>query len=295
MNPLNHHATLSSLPLVHRGKVRDVYAVGDEHLLIIATDRLSAFDVVMPTALPGKGQLLTKMALFWFAHFAEIPNHLSTTLHLEDVLPDPQERAQAQGRCMLVQRLQALPVEAVVRGYLIGSGWKDYQATGAVCGHTLAANLPLAAQLPEPLFTPASKAAVGDHDENIDFDAVVAAVGRDHAEHMRRLSLDIYQRAAQYARPRGLIIADTKFEFGLNKAGDLILMDEILTPDSSRFWEASSWREGHNPHSYDKQFMRDYLVSLPDWNREPPGPEIPSEITSATLARYREALTRLSS
>lgn len=280
--------SIASLPLIHRGKVRDIYAIGDDHLLMIATDRLSAFDVVLPHPLPGKGILLTQMALFWFQHMAQLaPNHLAD-IALEDVLTDAAERAQAQRRSMIVKRLQALPVEAVVRGYLIGSGWKDYQASGSVCGLPLAAGLQIADKLAEPLFTPASKAAVGDHDENISFEQMITKTGRQHAEQIRQISLALYQRGADYASARGIILADTKFEFGLDENNQLTLMDEILTPDSSRFWDAAQWQPGTAPASYDKQFVRDYLESL-DWNKTAPGPQLSAQVQQSTLARYQEA------
>lgn len=295
----NAHAvaetTISSLPLVHRGKVRDIYAVGDDHLLMIATDRLSAFDVVLPEPLPGKGVLLTQLSLYWFDRLASlVSNHLSDQYTLEDILPDAGERAQAQDRCMIVKCLQALPVEAVVRGYLIGSGWKDYQQSGTVCGLALPANLQLAERLPEPLFTPAAKAAVGDHDENISFDDVIDTIGETHARHIREISLQIYRLGAAHAEPRGIILADTKFEFGLDDNEQVVLMDEVLTPDSSRFWEASSWACGSNPSSYDKQFVRDYLETL-DWDKTAPGPKLPEEIKQKTLQRYKEAYSTLTS
>jgi phosphoribosylaminoimidazole-succinocarboxamide synthase len=285
--------TIRSLPLVHRGKVRDIYAVGDDHLLMIATDRLSAFDVVLPQPLPGKGILLTQLSMYWFNRLQPlIPNHLSTAYTLEDILPDAKERAQAQNRCMIVKRLKALPVEAVVRGYLIGSGWKDYQHSGAVCGIALPANLQLAQQLPEPLFTPAAKADVGDHDENISFEAVVDTIGDKHAQQIKEISIEIYQLAAQHAAPRGMILADTKFEFGLDDEDNLVLMDEVLTPDSSRFWEADTWQPGSNPKSYDKQFVRDYLETL-DWDKTAPGPTLPADIHEKTIQRYKEAYEKL--
>lgn len=287
--------TINSLPLVHRGKVRDIYAVGDDHLLMIATDRLSAFDVVLPEPLPGKGILLTRLSMYWFNRLSTlVPNHLSTRYTLEEILPDAGERAQAQDRCMIVKRLQALPVEAVVRGYLIGSGWKDYQQSGKVCGLELPENLQLAERLPQPLFTPAAKAAVGDHDENISFDNVVDTIGPTHAGQIRDISLEIYRLAAAHAEPRGIILADTKFEFGLDESGNVVLMDEVLTPDSSRFWEASSWRCGSNPSSYDKQFVRDYLETL-DWDKTAPGPTLPEAIKHKTLQRYEEAYSKLTS
>ncbi len=280
---------ITSLPMVHRGKVRDIYAVGDDHLLMIATDRLSAFDVVLPEPLAGKGIVLTQLSMYWFNRLSDlVPNHLSTRYTLEDILPNADERAQAKDRCMIVKRLKAIPVEAVVRGYLIGSGWKDYQQTGAVCGISLPPDLQLAERLPEPLFTPAAKADVGDHDENISFADVVDIIGEDYANQIRDISTRIYQLASDHAEPRGLILADTKFEFGLDDDGNVVLMDEVLTPDSSRFWEASSWQTGKNPSSYDKQFVRDYLETL-DWNKTPPGPVLPHDVMQKTLAKYREA------
>jgi phosphoribosylaminoimidazole-succinocarboxamide synthase len=285
--------TISSLPQVHRGKVRDIYAIGNDHLLLIATDRVSAFDVVMPKPLPGKGILLTKIALFWFDFIGDlIPNHLAGDLTLEDVLPDPDERAQAEGRSMIVKRLNGLPIEAVVRGYLIGSGWLDYQRTGQVCGIELPANLQMAQQLPEPLFTPATKAEVGDHDENISFAQMAETVGTQQASDVKEVSIEIYNRAARYAQERGIIIADTKFEFGTDDNGTLTLMDEVLTPDSSRFWNADTYAPGSSPQSYDKQFVRDYLETL-DWNKTAPGPELPDDIMQKTLQRYETAYTTL--
>lgn len=283
---------LSSLPLVYRGKVRDVYGVGDEHLLIVTTDRLSAFDVVLPDPIPGKGAVLTAVSGFWFERMKDVvPNHLAG-LRLEEVLPDPAERAQVEGRAVVVRRLDALPVEAIVRGYLIGSGWKDYQKTGAVCGIALPPGLRQAEQLPEAIFTPSTKAAVGDHDENIDFDRTVELVGRELAEQVRDVSLRIYREAADYARGRGIIIADTKFEFGLDRDGRLTLIDEALTPDSSRFWPADRYQVGTSPESFDKQYVRDYLETL-DWDKTPPGPKLPDEVIRRTAEKYREALERL--
>ncbi|MDO6460977.1 phosphoribosylaminoimidazolesuccinocarboxamide synthase [Granulosicoccaceae sp. 1_MG-2023] len=287
-----YETSIQSLPLIYRGKVRDIYQVDEKHILIIATDRVSAFDVIMPTPMAGKGQLLTRLSDFWFDRMAGIvPNHLSD-LTLESVLPDPAEYAQAQGRSMIVKKLKGLPVEAVVRGYLIGSGWKDYQTSGAVCGIALPEGLNLACKLPEVIFTPATKAEVGDHDENISFDKMVNSIGRELAEQIRDVSIRIYKEASEYAAGRGIIIADTKFEFGLDEDGNLTLMDEILTPDSSRFWPADQWQEGSNPPSFDKQFIRDYLQSL-DWDKTAPGPEIPAEILDKTAAKYREAIERL--
>ena len=283
---------LASLPLVNRGKVRDVYAVDAEHLLIVTTDRLSAFDVVLSQPIPGKGAVLTAMSNFWFARMGGvIRNHLSR-MTLAEAVPDAQERALIEGRAIVVQRLKPLPVEAIVRGYLIGSGWKDYQQTGKVCGITLPTGLAQAQQLPEPLFTPSTKAEQGDHDENIDFERCAALLGRARAEQVRDVSLAIYRAAADYARTKGIIIADTKFEFGLDANDELVLIDEILTPDSSRFWPAEEYQVGISPPSFDKQFVRDYLETL-DWDKRPPAPILPSEILEKTAAKYREALTRL--
>ena len=283
---------LASLPLVNRGKVRDVYAVDAEHLLIVTTDRLSAFDVVLSQPIPGKGTVLTAMSNFWFARMGGvIRNHLSR-MTLAEALPDPAERALVEGRAIVVRRLRPLPVEAIVRGYLIGSGWKDYQQTGKVCGITLPTGLAQAQQLPEPLFTPSTKAEQGDHDENIDFERCAALLGRARAEQVRDVSLAIYRAAADYARTKGIIIADTKFEFGLDANDELVLIDEILTPDSSRFWPAEEYQVGISPPSFDKQFVRDYLETL-DWDKRPPAPILPSEILEKTAAKYREALTRL--
>ena len=287
-----HTSSIESLPLQYRGKVRDIYVIDDAHWLIIATDRVSAFDVILPNVIPGKGKLLTELAMFWFNRVrALVPNHLAN-MPLESILPDPVERAQAEGRCMIVKRLKALPVEAVVRGYIIGSGWKDYQASGEVCGHALPAGLQQADKLPKVLFTPATKAELGDHDENISFDTMAATVGDQLADDIRRVSLALYNDAARYALERGIIIADTKFEFGQDTQGNLVLMDEILTPDSSRFWEADTYQPGSSPASYDKQYVRDWLETL-DWDKTSPGPEVPPEVVKGTLARYREAVSRL--
>jgi phosphoribosylaminoimidazole-succinocarboxamide synthase len=283
---------LRSLKKIHQGKVRDIYDVDDQHLLIVATDRLSAFDVVLPDPIPFKGQVLTQISLFWFGKTAHIaPNHLSD-LRVEDVVSDAQERAQLEGRAMVVKKLNALPLEAVVRGYLIGSGYKDYKAHGSICGIPLPAGLGMAARLPEPLFTPASKAPAGAHDENIDFDAIVKLVGSECAKEIRRTALDVYRFAAEHARARNIIIADTKFEFGTDKAGKLFLIDEVLTPDSSRFWPMASYKPGISPPSFDKQFVRDYLESL-HWNKKPPAPHLPPEILARTSDNYREALKLL--
>jgi phosphoribosylaminoimidazole-succinocarboxamide synthase len=281
---------------VARGKVRDNYAVGSDRLLMVATDRLSAFDVVLGEPIPGKGRLLTEMALYWFARLAAIvPNHLTGDDPLGVVAGD--EREQVRGRSMLVKRLAPLPVEAVVRGYLAGSGWKEYQASGAVCGVALPGGLKNASRLPEPIFTPATKAAMGDHDENIDFARMSALVGADLAARMREVSIALYRAAAEHALARGIIIADTKFEFGLDADGTLTLMDEVLTPDSSRYWPVEGYAEGSNPPSYDKQFVRDWLeqakVDGRLWNKRPPAPALPAEVVASTAARYREALERL--
>jgi phosphoribosylaminoimidazole-succinocarboxamide synthase len=285
---------IASLPLVYRGKVRDLYAVDDRHLLMVASDRLSAFDVILPTRIPGKGAVLTAVSNFWFARTRPIvPNHLQRAEKtLEQALPDPAERARVADRAVVARRLKGLPVEAIVRGYLIGSGWKDYQRTGKVCGIELPHGLRLADRLPEPIFTPSTKAALGSHDENVSFEQIAAAIGPELAEQVRETSLRLYREAADYALARGIIIADTKFEFGLDQEGQLVLMDEALTPDSSRFWPADQYQPGDNPPSFDKQFVRDYLETL-DWNKQPPGPELPPEIVARTVAKYREALERL--
>ena len=286
-----YESHLGSLPLVQKGKVRDIYAAG-EQLLIVTTDRLSAFDVILPDPVPGKGAVLTAMSNFWFARMRGIiRNHLSSRT-LEEVLPDPVERAQVEGRSVVVERLRPLPVEAVVRGYLIGSGWKDYQQHGAVCGIALPAGLRQAEKLPEALFTPSTKAELGTHDENIDFARTAVLLGQARAEQVRAISLAIYRAAAEYALGRGIIIADTKFEFGLDTNDELVLIDEVLTPDSSRFWPAEEYQVGISPPSYDKQFVRDYLETL-DWNKQAPGPHLPAEVMTRTAEKYREALARL--
>ncbi|MCB1754974.1 MAG: phosphoribosylaminoimidazolesuccinocarboxamide synthase [Gammaproteobacteria bacterium] len=287
-----YETTIRSLPLLYRGKVRDIYEIDENLLLFIATDRVSAFDVIMPNPMPEKGKLLTRISAFWFDMMLDIiPNHLSD-LALREVLTDPAEFAQAEGRSMIVKRLKGLPIEAVVRGYLIGSGWKDYQQSGAVCGIPLPAGLQLASRLPEIIFTPATKAELGDHDENISFEQMCERIGAPLAEKVRSVSIEIYRRASEYAAAHGIIIADTKFEFGLDRDGTLTLMDEILTPDSSRFWPADQWREGVNPPSFDKQFIRDYLLTL-DWDQTAPGPVIPNDILEKTLQKYREAISLL--
>jgi phosphoribosylaminoimidazole-succinocarboxamide synthase len=283
---------LRSLKKIHQGKVRDIYDVDAEHLLIVATDRLSAFDVVLPDPIPFKGEVLTQISLFWFAKTSNITaNHLSG-VRVEDVISDPEERAQLAGRAMVVKKLSALPIEAVVRGYLIGSGFKDYKQHGSVCGIALPAGLAMAQRLPEPIFTPASKAPAGSHDENIDFDAIVKLVGKTAAAEVRRVALEVYRFAAEHARARNIIIADTKFEFGADKSGRLYLIDEVLTPDSSRFWPMASYKPGISPPSFDKQFVRDYLESL-HWNKKPPAPHLPADILARTSDNYREALRLL--
>jgi phosphoribosylaminoimidazole-succinocarboxamide synthase len=285
---------IESLPLIYRGKVRDLYAVDERHLLMVASDRLSAFDVILPTAIPGKGVVLTAVSNFWFARTRHIvPNHLQLAEKtLEQALPDPAERARVADRAVVARRLKGLPVEAIVRGYLIGSGWKDYQRTGGVCGIRLPVGLTLADRLPEPIFTPSTKAALGAHDENVSFEQIAEVIGWERAEQVRAVSLRLYREAADHALARGIIIADTKFEFGLDEREQLVLMDEALTPDSSRFWPADQYQPGVNPPSFDKQFVRDYLESL-DWDKRPPGPELPPEIVERTVAKYREALERL--
>ncbi len=290
------HSSLRSLPLAARGKVRDNYAVGDDRLLMVATDRLSAFDVVMGEPIPGKGELLTTMALFWFARLAHVvPNHLTGTDPASVVAPD--EREQVRGRSMLVKRLATLPMEAVVRGYLAGSGWAEYRETGTVCGIALPRGLANASRLPEPIFTPATKAAAGEHDRNVRFDEVAATIGGALAERVRAVSLQLYREAAAYALARGIVIADTKFEFGLDADGTLTLMDEVLTPDSSRYWPVESYVEGANPPSFDKQFVRDWLEQVridgKPWNKRAPAPRLPADIVERTAAKYREAFARL--
>ena len=292
-----YETRLHSLPLLARGKVRDNYAVGEDRILMVASDRLSAFDVVLGDPIPGKGVLLTRMALFWFDRLAHIvPNHLTGDDPLEVVADD--EREQVRGRSMLVRRLRPLPVEAVVRGYLAGSGLKEYEQSGAVCGVPLPRGLVNASRLPEPIFTPATKAALGEHDENIDYATMRERIGATLAAQVREVSLRLYATAAAYALRKGIVIADTKFEFGLDAAGKLILMDEVLTPDSSRFWPVEEWREGSTPPSYDKQFVRDWLeqarVDGVAWNKRAPAPPLPAAVIEGTAARYAQALQRLS-
>jgi phosphoribosylaminoimidazole-succinocarboxamide synthase len=286
-----YQASLSSLPLVYRGKVRDTYAVDDDKLLIITTDRISAFDVIMSEPIPGKGQVLNAMSNFWFDRLKHLgPNHLTGIDPLDVV--SVAEQDQVRGRAVVARRLRPLPVEAVVRGYLIGSGWADYQRQGSVCGVALPAGLQMADRLPEPIFTPAHKADLGAHDENIDFATMVDRIGADLANCIRDFSLQLYQAAAAMALEKGIIIADTKFEFGLDDQDRLCLMDEVLTPDSSRFWPADQYRPGISPPSYDKQFLRDWLERQP-WGKAPPAPTLPPDIIEKTAQRYREALTRL--
>ena len=291
-----HTSSITSLPLLARGKVRDNYAVGDDRILMVASDRISAFDVIMGEPIPGKGALLTQMALFWFDKLSHIcPNHL--TGDAPESVVTPAEVPQVTGRSMLVKRLKPIPVEAVVRGYLAGSGWKEYQENRQVCGVPLPEGLTNAAKLPEPIYTPAAKAEVGEHDENITFEKTVEMIGLDLATRIRDISIAIYKTAAEIAASKGIIIADTKFEFGLDKDGTLVLMDEVLTPDSSRYWPADSYAEGRNPPSFDKQFLRDWLetaqVAGKPWDKTPPAPRLPKEVIEKTAAKYREALERL--
>jgi phosphoribosylaminoimidazole-succinocarboxamide synthase len=291
-SPTVFRTALSGLEKIHEGKVRDIYAVDADAMLIVTTDRLSAFDVVLQDPIPNKGRVLHQISNFWFGRTRHIvPNHL-TNRPLESVIKDPAELAMLKGRAGIVRRLKALPIEAVVRGYLIGSGWKDYQQTGAVCGIALPPGLRQAERLAQPLFTPASKAAIGAHDENIAFAQVERLIGAELAARVRDTALAIYNFAAEYARGRGIIIADTKFEFGVDEAGQLTLIDEVLTPDSSRFWPADTYRAGTSPPSFDKQFVRDYLETL-DWNKKAPGPKLPPEIIARTSEKYSEALQRL--
>jgi phosphoribosylaminoimidazole-succinocarboxamide synthase len=284
-------SSLKSLPFLHRGKVRDLYAVGDDKLLVIQTDRLSAFDVVLPDPIPGKGAVLTALSLFWFRRLAHvIPNHLT------DIAPESvvsrDERDQVAGRAMVVRRLKPLPLEAIARGYIIGSGWKDYQRTGGICGIALPAGLREAERLPQPIFTPSTKAPVGKHDENIPFAEMARLVGPERAAAVRDATLRLYGEAADYARARGIIIADTKFEFGADERGALYLIDEALTPDSSRFWPAAEYRVGTSPPSFDKQFVRDWLERQA-WDKRPPAPALPAEVLAQTAEKYREALRLL--
>jgi len=285
-------SAIPELPLIGRGKVRDIYSVDDDHLLLVTTDRLSAYDVVMPDPIPGKGQVLTEISLFWFRKMADIIDNQLTDLDVTDVVRDTSLHEQLRRRSLVVKRLKPLPIEAVVRGYLIGSGWRDYQATGKVCGIELPAGLRQAERLPETLFTPSSKAAAGTHDENISFQGVIDLIGEKLATLVRDVSIQIYERAAAYALERGIIIADTKFEFGLDDSGRLYIIDEMLTPDSSRFWPVDEYAVGTSPPSFDKQYVRDYLDTL-DWDKTAPGPDLPAEVLQATGDKYREALERM--
>ncbi len=283
---------ITSLKQVYQGKVRDIYQVDEEHWLIVASDRLSAFDVILPDPIPKKGMVLTSVSNFWFERFSgKVKNHLSN-IQLEDVIHDEQEMEELRGRSVIARKLKALPFEAIVRGYVIGSGWKEYQNTGAICGIQLPANMQQAQQLEQAIFTPSTKAAVGDHDENVSFDEIINLVGKDIAEKVRQLSIEIYTEAASFALERGIIIADTKFEFGLDENEEIVLIDEALTPDSSRFWPQDSYKVGESPKSYDKQYVRDYLETL-DWNKQAPGPELPQNIIDNTSAKYLEACERL--
>jgi len=289
-----HESNLSSVPLLHRGKVRDIYAVDDQHLLIVQTDRLSAFDVILPDPVPGKGQILTTLSNFWFDKLAHIiPNHLSG-IAPEQVVKTDADREQIKGRAFVVKRLRPLPIEAIVRGYLVGSGWKEYKKSGSVCGIKLPVGLQEAQQLPQPLFTPSTKAVAGEHDENISFEQVVKLLGEARANEVSAASLALYSQAAEYAATKGIIIADTKFEFGVDEAGKMYLIDEALTPDSSRFWPAENYRVGSNPPSFDKQFVRDWLEAS-GWNKQPPAPQVPADVLQKTSDKYQEALRRLMS
>jgi phosphoribosylaminoimidazole-succinocarboxamide synthase len=283
-----HESNLTSLKFLHRGKVRDLYEVDADHLLIVQTDRLSAFDVILPTPIPGKGEVLTAVSNFWFKKLGNvIPNHLSG-IDPESVVKTEAERVQVRGRSFVTKKLKPLPIEAIVRGYLVGSGWKDYKKTGAVCGIQLPAGLQEAQKLPQPLFTPSTKAAVGDHDENISFEEAKKLLGADMADQVKNATLALYTQAAEYALTRGIIIADTKFEFGTDADGKLYLIDEALTPDSSRFWPADQYKVGSNPPSFDKQFVRDWLESS-GWNKQPPAPQVPADVLQKTADKYREA------
>lgn len=285
--------SIKSYPLIHRGKVRDIYDIDKEHLMIITTDRVSAFDVILPKPIDDKGKVLTEVSNFWFDYTKnKIPNHLVTNISLRELISDDSEYKQTEGRTIIVKKLKPLPIEAIVRGYIIGSGWKDYQNNQSVCGIDLPPNLQLADKLPEPIFTPSTKADVGDHDENISFEKMVEIIGAELATKIRDLSLDIYKTASDYALSKGIIIADTKFEFGQDNDGNLYLIDEVLTPDSSRFWPADQYTPGVSPPSFDKQIIRDYLETL-DWDKTEPGPILPAEIIEKTSNKYQEAKERL--
>jgi len=285
-------SSIKSLKLINQGKVRDIYDINDQHMLLVASDRLSAFDVILPTPIQDKGAILTKIANFWFDKLQHVvPNHL-TGIDPDSVVTDPAEKAQLGPRALVVKKLKPLPIEAIVRGYLAGSGWKEYKASQSVCGIPLPAGLQEASQLPEPLFTPSSKAEVGDHDENITLEKCAQLLGKELADKVARISVQLYKEAAAYALSRGIIIADTKFEFGLDEAGELYLIDEVLTPDSSRFWPQDQYQVGSNPPSFDKQYVRDWLEST-GWNKTPPGPQLPDDVAASTAAKYREAYERL--
>ena len=290
--PTIHETNLPGLELLGRGKVRDIYAIDDAHLLIVATDRLSAFDVVLPDPIPGKGAVLTGLSRFWFSRIEGIVRHHLAPLGVEDVIADARTRAAIADHAMVVRRLAPLPVEAIARGYLIGSGWKDYQRTGAVCGVDLPPGLRQADKLPEVIFTPSTKAEAGAHDENIDFEAAAGLIGRELAERVRDVTVRVYREAAEFAAGRGILIADTKFEFAVDADGALVLIDEVLTPDSSRFWPADRYAPGASPPSFDKQFVRDYLESV-GWDKTPPAPRLPAEIIGQTARKYREAFDRI--
>ncbi len=285
-------ADIHSLKLLHSGKVRDMYAIDEQHLLIVTTDRLSAFDVILPTPVPGKGEILNQVSDFWFKKMAHLVPNQTAELNLEQAIPNAEERERVRSRALVVKRLKPLPIEAIVRGYLIGSGWKEYQQQGSVCGIDLPQGLGLADKLPEPIFTPSTKADVGAHDENISFEKMCAVIGKDLATQVRDISLTMYKEAAAYALDRDIIIADTKFEFGLDEHGTLTLIDEVLTPDSSRFWDVNTYQPGVSPPSFDKQIVRDWLETL-DWDKTEPGPEVDEPIMQKTADKYREALERL--
>ena len=284
---------LKNLELVAKGKVRDIYAVDSDHLLIVTTDRMSAFDVVLPNPIPGKGEVLTQLSEFWFEKTQSIvSNHMTDDLELVDLLDNPDQLDYFSKRSMIVKRLNPLPIEAVVRGYLIGSGWKDYQATGSVCGIELEEGLQMAQKLPEPIYTPATKAEVGEHDENISYEKTVDLIGEELANRVRQIAIDIYNFGVNHAREKGIIIADTKFEFGLDGDGELYLIDEVLTPDSSRFWAIENYELGSSPPSFDKQYLRDYLETL-DWDKTAPGPELPQEVIDNTASKYKNAFRQI--
>jgi phosphoribosylaminoimidazole-succinocarboxamide synthase len=287
-----YRSQIKSLPLISNGKVRDIYGIDDQYMLIVTSDRLSAFDVILPDPIPGKGRVLTEVSNFWFGRCENIiANHL-TDISIKDVIKETEELDVLEGRALVVRKLKPLPIEAVIRGYLIGSGWKDYKSTGSVCGIKLPTGLQQAEKLPEPIFTPATKADVGDHDENIDFEKTVNLIGQELAEQVRDVSIKIYTQAVEYAKTRDIIIADTKFEFGLDENDQLVLIDEVLTPDSSRFWPLESYKVGISPPSFDKQYIRDYLETL-DWDKTAPGPKLPEEVINNTAAKYKEARDKL--